>query len=89
MTEEERRKKAIRNIRRRRALVTHVVSFCVVNILMVVIWLATGQGYFWPGWVMLATGIGLVLDFVNVARRNSGEISEEQIRREMDKVAAA
>jgi phosphoglycerol transferase MdoB-like AlkP superfamily enzyme len=88
-TEEERRKEAVHNIKRRRALVTHFVSFCVVNILIVVIWLATGGGYFWPGWVILGTGIALVLDVVNVARRTSGEISEEQIRREMDKQAAA
>jgi hypothetical protein len=87
--EEERRQQAIGRIKRRRGLVSHIVSFCAVNIIMVIIWLATGRGYFWPEWVMLGTGIALVLDFLRFAGRSSREISEEDIRREMDKLAAA
>jgi len=86
--EEAGRKQAIRNIRRRRGLVSHAVWFIVINIIMIVIWYATGRGYFWPAWVILATGIGLVFDLWNINRRGSGEISEEDIRREMDKSAA-
>ena len=86
--EDEQRQQAIRSIKRRRGLISHVVSFLVVNIIMVVIWLATGQGYFWPGWVMLGTGIILVLDFLNV-RQRTGAISDEDIRREMAKHATA
>ena len=63
------------------------MSFVVINIIMIVIWYATGRGYFWPGWVILATGIGLVFDLWNINRRGSGEITEEDIRREMDKSA--
>ena len=88
-TEEARREQAIRNIKRKRGLVSHVLSFIVVNIIMIVIWFATGRGYFWPGWVMLATGIGLVLDVLNTYRRSPSEMSEEDIRREMDKRAAS
>jgi hypothetical protein len=88
-TEEDRREQAIRNIKRKRGLVSHVVSFIVVDIIMIVIWYATGRGYFWPGWVILATGIGLVFDLWNINRRSSSEISEEDIRREIDKMAAA
>ena len=86
--EDAQRKQAIRNIKRRRGLVSHAVSFIVINIVIIVIWYATGRGYFWPGWVILATGIGLVFDFWNINRRSSSEISEEDIRREMDKSAA-
>ena len=31
---------------------------------MIAIWWATGGGYFWPGWILLGTGIALVLDFL-------------------------
>ena len=86
--DEARREQAIRNIKRKRGLVSYVVSFIVVNIIMVVIWYATGGGYFWPEWVILATGIGLVFDVGNTYRRSPSEISEEDIRREMDKLAA-
>ena len=85
--EEAQRGQAIRNIKRKRDLVAHVVSFIVVNIIMIIIWYATGQGYFWPGWVLLATGIGLVAGIGNSFRRGPSEISEEDIRREMDKLA--
>jgi hypothetical protein len=87
-TEDVRREQAIKNLKRKRKLVSHVVSFLVVNIVIVVIWYATGRGYFWPGWVMLATGIALVMDVWNTYRRSSGEMSEDDIRREMDKLAA-
>ncbi len=32
-----------------------------VNILMVVIWLATGMGYFWPFWVAVPWGLALFI----------------------------
>jgi len=86
--EEGRREQAIRTIKRKRGLVSHVVSFIVVNIIMIVIWYATGRGYFWPGWVILATGVGLVFDVWSTYSRSPSEMSEEDIRREMDKLAA-
>ena len=87
-TEDAQRQQAIRNIKRKRDLVAHVVSFIVVNIIMVIIWFATGQGYFWPEWVLLATAIGLVVGIWNSFRRGPSEISEEDISREMGKLAA-
>jgi hypothetical protein len=87
-TAEVDRKQAIKSIKNRRALVSQVVAFCVVNILMIVIWLATGGGYFWPGWVLLGTGIALVFGLLSFNRRHSRGISEEDIRREMDRQAA-
>lgn len=32
-----------------------------VNILVVVIWLATGMGYFWPFWVAVPWGLALLI----------------------------
>jgi hypothetical protein len=88
-TEEAGRKQAIRSIKNRRALLSQAVAFCVVNILMIVIWLATGGGYFWPGWVLLGTGIALAYGFLSFSRRHANAISEEDIRREMEKQATS
>lgn len=35
-----------------------------VNILCVVIWLATGAGYFWPFWVAVPWGLALCIPTV-------------------------
>jgi len=87
-TDEAGRQQAIKSIKHRRALMQHVVGFCVVNVLMIVIWLATGGGYFWPGWILLGTGIALVVDVATFNRRHASDISEEDIRREMNRQAA-
>ncbi len=86
-TEDGRREQAIKNIKRKRDIVSHVVSFIVVNIIMVIIWYATGRGYFWPEWVLLATAISLVVGIWNAFRSGPSEISEADISREMGKLA--
>ena len=43
----------------RRELRQHVTSFLLVNLLLVVIWAATGAGYFWPIWPILGWGLGI------------------------------
>jgi hypothetical protein len=35
-------------------------AFVAVNLLLIVIWAATGAGYFWPIWPLLGWGIGLI-----------------------------
>jgi hypothetical protein len=37
----------------------HATTWVLVNILMVVIWAATGFGYFWPFWVIVPWGVAL------------------------------
>jgi hypothetical protein len=51
--------------------------------------LLTGRGYFWPGWVLLGTGIALVYDFLSFDRRHPRDISEDDIRREMERQATS
>jgi len=54
-----------------------------VNVGLVIIWLVTGSGYFWPGWVLGGWGIGLLLHAWEVFGRRP--ISEADILREMDR----
>src|SRR5919107_1933492 len=39
---------------------TELTAFVAVNLLLIVIWAATGAGYFWPIWPLLGWGIGLI-----------------------------
>ena len=34
----------------------HVATYLLINVFLVIVWLMSGHGYFWPGWV-LAFGI--------------------------------
>src|SRR5262249_1260555 len=52
---------AILRLRRRRGLLTHAVIFGVVQLALIVVWAATGLGYFWPGWTVFAWGLILAL----------------------------
>ena len=59
--DEELREKARERLESRRQFWQHLVSYVVVNAGLIGIWAVTGGGYFWPGWVLFAWGIGLVL----------------------------
>jgi hypothetical protein len=37
---------------KRRNLANGLVAYVVINAFLVGIWATTGQGYFWPGWVL-------------------------------------
>ncbi|HWS47105.1 MAG TPA: 2TM domain-containing protein [Acidimicrobiia bacterium] len=71
-------------LRKRRDLGAHVVAYVTVNAMLVAIWAITGAGYFWPAWVMLAWGVGLVLNIWDVYFRRP--ITDEDVRREMDRL---
>lgn len=81
MDDDEQRKAAIARLEGKRAFWQHLITYLVVNGVLVGIWAITGAGYFWPIWVVGFWGIGLVLH----AWQTFGQkpISEEDIRREM------
>jgi Domain of unknown function (DUF1707)/2TM domain len=54
-----RRSRSRRPERARRELREHVTTFVLVNLLLIVIWAATGGGYFWPIWPIVGWGIGV------------------------------
>ena len=72
---------ALKRLNARRDFIGHLVAFVVINAAVVLVWFATGRGYFWPGWVLGGWGIGLVLHAWDTFGRRP--ISEEDIRREM------
>jgi hypothetical protein len=79
----ERREAAIRRLKAKRGFTVHAAVFVIVNILLVAIWATSGGGYFWPIWPFLGWGIGLAFHGWSVYFQ--GPISEDDIRREMEK----
>jgi len=81
---EDQRAAAIARITDKRDFRNHAVIYCAVNVLLVVIWAASGAGYFWPIWPIAGWGIGLALQ----AWRTFGQqpISEAAIAEEMHRL---
>jgi hypothetical protein len=77
---------AVKRLTARRDFAAHLVSYVVVNAALIVVWFATGHGYFWPAWVIGGWGIGLAMHAWDVYGRRP--ISEEDIRREMNRQGA-
>ncbi len=84
MTEQnDSREAAIRRVKAKRGFWAHLAIYLVVNALIVVVWAYSGPAYFWPIWVMLGWGVGLAFHGWAVYLRRP--ISEDEIRREMDR----
>jgi hypothetical protein len=83
MDDQQRREEAIRRIKAKRDFGTHLLSYVVVNAFLVVIWAVTSGGYFWPIWSIAGWGIGLIFHAWDAWGRKP--ISEDEIRKEMDK----
>src|SRR5262245_17286837 len=81
-TERDVREVATKRLQKRRALTGHALVYVLVNTACVVIWLMTGhEGFFWPIFVMVFWGIGLVMNAWDVFFAQ--EITDEDIDREI------
>ena len=69
---------------RKRKFRGDLLAYVVINAALIGIWAVTGFGYFWPGWVLAAWGVFLVLDAWDVYYRH--DVTEEDIQRELHKV---
>lgn len=75
------RARAHTRIKKRRDLRTHALVFILVNSAIVVIWAVTSPGgFFWPVFLIVFWGIGLVMNAWDVY---SADISDEDIDREL------
>ena len=81
---ETQRDRAIARLKQKKELLTHVFTYVVVNTFIVVIWLWTGAGSFWPIIRMLVWGLGLVFQAMDVHRRKP--ITENEINHEMEHI---
>lgn len=78
------REKAIARLKKKSDFLANLLAYVLVNGVLIVIWLVTGAGFFWPIFFLLFWGIGLVFHAREVYWQRP--ISEEEIRREMDRI---
>ena len=79
-TSDPARAEARQRLVKRRNLVNGLVAYIVINVFLIGVWASTGQGYFWPGWVLGGWGAGMVLAVWDYFRR---PISEADVDREL------
>ena len=79
---DERREAALARVKAKRDFNGHLGAYLIVNALLVVIWAASGAGYFWPVWSIAGWGVGLAFNAWAVYFQKP--ISEDDIRREME-----
>ena len=74
---------ARKNLQARRHWQNRLMSMVVVIALLIVVWAVTGTGYFWPGWVLGAFAVVLVLRYVRTQR---GPISQKEVEEETHRI---
>jgi hypothetical protein len=63
-----------------------LATFLTANIVCIAVWLATGaDGSFWPGWVLLGTGIALVSTVIKTALGVDDEDEREEPARRRER----
>lgn len=78
------RKRALKRIEARRAFRVHATVYSLVMALLVIIWLVSGGGYFWPIWPAAGWGLGLAIHGFSLTWDK--EPTEEEIAREAAKL---
>ena len=81
-TGDDRRERAIVRLRKKSEFRAHLFAFIVVNGAVVIVWAVTGGGFFWPVFLMLAWGVGLIFHARDVYWGD--EPTEDRIRREIE-----
>jgi hypothetical protein len=77
------REAAIDRLKAKRAFQANVVSFLVITAFLIGIWAVAGAGFFWPVFVILGWGFGLVMHGWQVYGNHG--ITEDDVRREMER----
>ena len=82
-TDDQLREAAVKRLKARREFKGHALAYLATNIMLVGIWYATGHGFFWPVFVMLGWGIGVVMHGWDTYAPEAGP---DEIAAEMDKM---
>ena len=85
-SEHDLRSQALERLKKKRDLKTHVLMYFLINAFLVVIWAVTkgDDTFFWPVFVIVGWGIGVVANAWDVYGRKP--ITEDEIRREQERL---
>ncbi|HST33440.1 MAG TPA: 2TM domain-containing protein [Solirubrobacteraceae bacterium] len=78
------REQAVQQLKKRRDLSAHFVTYLIFNGAVWGVWALTGAGDIWPAWISGLWAIGLLMNVWDVYGRRP--ITEAEIRREMERV---
>jgi len=78
------RARAIKQLKKQRDFLIHLSMYLAINGLLVMIWVMTGSGFFWPAFPIVGWGIGVA---ANAWDAYSSDVpTEDAIRRQMDRL---
>jgi 2TM domain len=80
-----RREQAIKRLKAKNDFKVHLVVYLTVNTMLVLVWVLTSYGYFWPIWPIAGWGIGVVMHGYTVYW--GAVFTEQQIQREMESLS--
>ena len=80
---QDRREAAVERVKAKRDFRRHVVVYVVVNLFLIGIWALGDGGFFWPIFVILGWGVGLLINGWDAYFKKP--ISEEEIQREIER----
>jgi hypothetical protein len=86
MSEEEMRKIATGRVQAKKGFYTHLTAYIIVNLMLIAIWYFTGAAHFWPMWVLIFWGVGLVINGVTVFLRHDTGWEKREVEKEMEKI---
>ena len=78
------RDQALRRLKKKRDFRTHLLTYVLVNALLVVIWAVTSAGFFWPVFPIMGWGIAVAFNAWDVYGRRP--ITEDEIRQEQERL---
>jgi len=80
---DERRQAAIQRLGEKRSFSSHIVTYIVINAMLILLWAVSGAGYFWPIWPLLGWGAGLAVHAWSLFGQQP--ITEDDINREIQR----
>ena len=90
MTDEEIYQVARKRVEEKKGFFTHLATYIVVNVVLVIIWALTGADYPWFVWPLFGWGVGLVFHFLGVFGFHRGTAWESrEIEKEAERLRKA
>ena len=86
MSEEEIRKLATQRVRAKKGFYSHLIVYILVNSMLIAIWYFTGTRYFWPMWVLLFWGIGVIVNAVTTFARFDIGWEKREVAKEIERI---
>ena len=78
------RQRAVRRLKKKHDFHVHLVVYLMVNAMIVSVWAMTTHDFFWPIFILVGWGVGVVANAWDAY--GGDEPTEDQISREMDKL---